>query len=100
VTNREITFEIHLPQVIGSRVFETEKSVMLGCFSGFDHLVTFQNSGNGAGTGHLRLSQVEQSLLQLATTPGRMLAPQTEHRVFYQRRRFPGRVMWSSGAIG
>src|ERR1043165_6201932 len=85
----EITFEIHLPKIVGSVVFETDEGLMLERFSRVNHLVALQNSRNGAGTGHLRLPQIQQPLFQFTTAPGRMFAPHTEHRVFDFRGRLP-----------
>src|ERR1041384_2384871 len=95
LSDREVTFEIHLPKVVGSLMFEADKGLMLSRFRWVEQLMTSQNSGNSTGTRYLLLAQVAQSLVQLATTPGRVLATQAEHCVFYGWRRFHRRGMWS-----
>src|SRR5437667_6395559 len=60
-TQSEITFEVHLPQVVGLRMDEADPGFMFKGFFIGQQMVTTQNAGNRAGAGYLSVTQSEQA---------------------------------------
>src|ERR1700752_34223 len=81
----EVTFEIHLPEVVWFRMLETAKALMLRRRFRRDLLVPMQNRGDRTGGGNMGLTESQEASPQLAPAPSRMLATQGEHLLFDAR---------------
>jgi hypothetical protein len=68
----EVTFEVHLPELIGCGVFEALERPMSGRFFGVDAAMAQKDLMNGAAAGKVLGAGVGQSAAQLASSPGRM----------------------------
>src|SRR6266852_866826 len=81
-TQGEITFEVHLPQVVGLWMDEADPRLMFkGCFTG-QQMVTIQNAGDRTGAGYLSVTQSQQAGAQFPSTPRRMFVSLANHRFF------------------
>src|SRR5947208_12808518 len=56
-TQSEITFEVHLPQVVGLWVYEADPRFMFKGFFIGQQMVPIQNAGDGTGAGYLSMTQ-------------------------------------------
>lgn len=72
----EVAFEVHLPELIGSRVFEPLEDSMLERLLGVHPSVSQEDLVNRAGRRQTENTEVEQAPAQLASSPGRVLVSQ------------------------
>src|SRR5687767_7499719 len=79
----EFAFEVHLPKLIRHCSFETAKGSMLGRLVGVEQVMASEDRGDRARTRHSRMTEVEQTSFQLATSPDGMLAAQFGDRLFH-----------------
>jgi len=56
-TQSEITFEVHLPQVVGLRMDEADPGFMVECCFISQQMVPIQNAGDRTGAGYLSVAQ-------------------------------------------
>jgi len=68
-----VTLEVHLPELIGSIVFEPLEGSMLERLFGIHPAMTEKNLVDGAGTWQTADPEVEETSAQLASAPGRVL---------------------------
>src|SRR5882762_10505352 len=95
-TQSEITFEVHLPQVVGLRMDEADPGFMVeGCFIG-QQMVPIQNAGDRTGAGYLSLAQSQQAGAKFPSTPGRMFVTLIDHRLFDLLCSPRRRVVWTT----
>src|SRR5205807_9757228 len=78
----EITFEVHLPQVVRLWMYEADPRFMFKCFFIGQQMVPIQNAGNRTGAGYLSVTQSQQAGAQFPSAPGRMFATLADHRLF------------------
>src|SRR5207247_10900678 len=88
-THRKMSFEVHLPKVIGSGMFEAAKRAMLGRFGRFNQAVALQHRVDCTGRRHIADSDVAQAFLDLAASPGRVFLPHRDDGVLHVFRRLP-----------
>src|SRR5207237_487310 len=81
-TQSEITFEVHLPQVVGLWVYEADPRFMFKCFFIGQQMMPLQNAGNRTGAGYLSVAQSQQAGAQFPSAPGRMFATLADYRLF------------------
>src|SRR2546425_12020278 len=78
-SQREVAFEIPLPQIIRSRVLEPLPLRGTSPAPFVELTVTTQNLRHRAGRGNRRLLQIQQPPTQLPTAPRGMLPTQRQH---------------------
>src|ERR1700687_3311391 len=81
-TQSEITFEVHLPQVVGLWMYEADPRFMFKCFFIGQQMVTMQNAGDRTGAGYLSVTQSQQASAQFPSAPGWMFMTLGDHRFF------------------
>src|SRR5947208_726137 len=81
-TQSEITFEVHLPQVVGLRMDEADPGFMVECCFIDQQMVPIQNAGDRTGAGYLSVTQSQQAGAQFTSAPGRMFVTLADHRLF------------------
>ena len=81
-TQSEITFEVHLPQVVGLRMDEADPGFMVECCFIDQQMVPIQNAGDRTGAGYLSVTQSQQAGAQFPSAPGRMFVPLADHCFF------------------
>src|SRR5437588_814296 len=72
-TQSEITFEVHLPQVVRLWMYEADPRFMFKCFFIGQQMVPIQNAGNRTGAGYLSVFS---------------MVPKTRLRVVWSMQRF------------
>ena len=88
----EVTLVVHLPQVVGIRVFKA-LPVPVRSLHRVDEIVPMEDVGDGAGAGNHRVTGVQQCVVELATAPRRVALAQFYHDRLHRRRRAPRRVV-------
>src|SRR5579863_2291617 len=73
-SHRNVPFEIHLPEPVGTRMLEANESGVLGRLGGVEAAVAPQNLRDRRGRRQTHLAQILQSPTQFASAPRRMLA--------------------------
>jgi hypothetical protein len=79
----EVTFEVHLPEPIGSFMLEALPGSMLARLLGINQAAAPENCVHGAGRRNPVHSQCQQSMPDLASSPGGMLLTQLDDRSFH-----------------
>jgi len=99
VLKRDVALKIHLPKIVGDRMFKALPSGMFIALAGVQTPVATQNAGNGARCRYFVMPQALQAGTQFTTAPGRMRIAQTHHGLFHRFRRLARRAHRASGTI-
>ena len=91
-SHRKVAFEIHLPQIVGSRVLKPLQVRCSRAGSLVELTMTTQNLRDRARHWNSDVLQILQPPTQLPTTPRRMLATQGQHALFDRSTRSPRRL--------
>ena len=81
-SHREVAFEIHLPQIVRSRMLEALHVGLSRTAVYIQQALTTQDRRDRAGRRNVRDLQIQQPPTQLPTAPRRMLATQRQHPLF------------------
>lgn len=65
----KMAFEVHLPKIVGMRMFKANESFVFEAFKGMDEAVAFENSGNGAWMRDRMATRVDETLSDFTATP-------------------------------
>src|ERR1700693_4914176 len=95
----EVAFEVHLPEQIGSGVFEALEGSVLERLFRVHPAVSQQDLVDGAGRWQVGGTCVQQASAKLASPPGRMAIPQVQHRLLDHRRTLSRAVIGSATLI-
>src|SRR5438552_7947030 len=86
---RKMTFEIHLPKIVGNRIFKPFWCATLIAGQRIDQVVPTQNRRDRARRTDTHFPKIFQPTLDLATTPGAVLLTQLDHLPLQRRTRSP-----------
>ena len=78
-----MSLEIHLPQIVGSRMLEPLNVRLPRAIAFIELTMTTQNLRDCTRRRNLDDLQIKQPPTQLSTTPRRMLTTQRQHSLFY-----------------
>src|SRR6266704_3360708 len=92
ITQAIVPFEIHLPQLIGLRSFESLIRPVLQRFRLIQVSMSPQNLSNRAGCRYLLITKFSQSDRELSPSPSRMPSSLAEDGLLHFRRRTSGRM--------
>lgn len=77
----KVAFEVHLPELVGSRAFEADERTMFETLAWIDELMSMKNLSDGAGRGQ-DLKRSRQDTAEFAGSPIRMFGARPDDRVF------------------
>lgn len=79
----EVSFEVHLPQLIGMLPLKTLECFMLNRFVSIHASISMQNSCYGAGMGNMSMTASKQKRIDLAPTPDWVSITHLQHQFRY-----------------
>jgi hypothetical protein len=99
---REVSLEVHLPQVVGPRALEAGHRRVLVRLVRVEQPVPAEDAGDRAGGGDVipPVTEVRQAAADLAAAPGRMPAAELDHPRLVRVTRALGGVVRLSRAVG
>ena len=100
VAKTEMTLEIHLPQVVRLVTFPSAKRLVFFRILVLDTTVAMQDRRNRARGRDALVAKVQQALMYLASTPGRMLPANRENCVLGFFVRLAGRTLRTTRLLG